>query len=152
MALPNTYINNMYDPKSNSNYPQAICDLKTFICTATLKHITSGSCATSTLHNWRTLLPTQSYDLTQTLAKEEPLWIEVKRVMGSASPLEYERVINILNSMHPDIQAHAERLLNEELALEEHEWEWIKAVTEMQQNELREQYGPKIRLARTPAR
>ena len=74
------------------------------------------------LRDWRTHLPTQSYDLTQTLAKEEPLWVEVKRVMGSASPLEYERVINILNSMHPDIQAHmhAERLLNEELALEEH--------------------------------
>jgi hypothetical protein len=128
MALPNTYINNMYDPQHNTHYTQAICDLKTFVGTATLKHITSGSCATTILNKWRTQLPTQSYDLTQSLAKEHILWIEVERAMGRSSPLEYERVLNILRSMHPDIQAHSERILNEELALEEHEWDWKTAI------------------------
>ena len=51
MALPNTYINQMYDPRHNKYYPQAIIDLKQFVSTATLKQITMGSCTTTIIDN-----------------------------------------------------------------------------------------------------
>ena len=124
LSPPNTYINQMYDPKFNSDYPRAIIDLKTIVSAATLQHITAGSNASAILDKWRTLLPSQSLDLTNSLAKEEPLWNDVLRVMGDAAPLEYERVLNIVSSMHPDTQTQIDRILNEELGLEQHQYKW----------------------------